>query len=330
VPGKPTAAPTRATAQPTSQPSADPYPAETALTFSADVTLVGITSAAFLADTAATTALVAAFASTMPRVEEQHVSILSVVDVARRRRLRAQEAGTAEQASMQTDHANTAVVTFGHQHRVNMSEDAHHISESAAHSKRFGRSAPHGASTTNGTRPDTDRQQYSASKVLAAGVEVTLQVQIILEHFGFTGDDGATVYDTLSDSASTAVSDGSFAGALDSKLLDLASDTILNVNAAAFEVGPFSTAVSKTPRPTAGPTAMPSVSPTVTSNVATTTTGGGNDSAVVTIIVIVSVVGSIALLVSLMIGAYYETEVKKRQKIGPEPMLAVVPGEAQS
>jgi hypothetical protein len=165
--------------------------------------------------------------------------------------------------------------------------------------------------------------------MLASGVMVTLQVQIVLEQLGFTVSDAATVYGTLSDSATSAVTGGSFGTTLNSKLLDAGSDTFVAVDTSAFAVGAFATAVGKTPRPTAAPTVVPSVSPTLQSDATTGTTGGGNDSAVVTIIVIVSVIGSTALLISLLIGAYYETEVKRRQKIGPEPMVAVVPAEGQ-
>jgi hypothetical protein len=159
---------------------------------------------------------------------------------------------------------------------------------------------------------------------LANEIKLVLQVQLVLEKLGFTTNDADLVYTTLSTTAQSAVTSGDYLTALNNKLLDLGSDAFVTVDTAAFVVNGYTSAITRTPRPSSTPTAPPTRKPTINPH----SGGRGSDTRVVTIIVVVTVIGTAAILASLMVGAYYEQETKRRQKVAPadEPaMEALVP-----
>eukprot|EP00600_Ochromonadales_sp_CCMP1393_P009474 CAMPEP_0174972472 /NCGR_PEP_ID=MMETSP0004_2-20121128/10650_1 /TAXON_ID=420556 /ORGANISM="Ochromonas sp., Strain CCMP1393" /LENGTH=271 /DNA_ID=CAMNT_0016222703 /DNA_START=268 /DNA_END=1083 /DNA_ORIENTATION=+ len=97
---------------------------------------------------------------------------------------------------------------------------------------------------------------------LSTGIEITVEVKLILEKLGFTTSDGAAVYETLKDQLTTAVSDGDLGSTLTTKLSSSGSAITLTVDTASLTVSNATVVVAKTPSPTAPPTAPPTVEPT--------------------------------------------------------------------
>lgn len=304
MPGAPTFHPTLATLPPTFQPTVDPFPYQTSLTFAAELRILGIDRASFLADAHLSTAVTVAFASILHRIEAESVTILSVTEATTRRYRRLRSSSTGR-----------GVGTVGTAGRW----DASSYSGSGPNATRITSKAgsvtsvqgrqielPRPAQATTGNRS----QEMT---MLDSAVLVELQVRIILEILGFTIADSDLVYGTLSAAAVSAVTGGTYITALNNKLLDYGSDAFVSVDSSAFTVGSYTTAVVKTPSPTRMPSSAPALLPTI----ARSTSGRGGDRQAVTIIVIVSVIGSVAILVSLVVGAYYEREAKRLQRVQP-------------
>lgn len=285
VPGRPTTTPTIETSVPTASPTEDPFPFQTELTFNCDLAFVGIDRFTFLDDPNVAPAVVKAFALTM-NVTENEVEIVDVIDISTaRRQLRAHDAHFA--------------VTDVHVSNAHTQSDA-------------AREASTG---------DTHTTQKS---VLASGIQVTMQVLVVLEKLGYITSEDTEAYNTLSDLATAAVQGGHYGTLLNEILTELGAIATLTPNVNSLSVGVFSSAVTKTPVPSIQPTVSPTATPTVNSAREGSRHKGGTT--VVDIIIIVTVVGTSLLLVSLIVSAYYETELKNKRKVGPDPSLAVVPG----
>jgi hypothetical protein len=291
-----------ATPPPSCQPTEDPFPYQTTLTFASELRIIGVDKATFTADTVLSAAVIAAFASVLPRVEAESVTILDAVDVAVRKRRRLRSGVSTVPTVLSTgDYAAKTENRAERSSRALLSLPAND-----AHSAI---NAMNRHSVTAGRR--------DSKAALDSAVQVELQVQIVLEKLGFTASDSDLVYDTLSSAATTAVTSGAYMTALDNTLLNMGSDAYVTVDTTAFTVGSYTMAIAKTPHPSARPTIRPTSVPTINAHSGSRT----SDTQTVTIIVIVSTVGTVAILVTLAIGAYYDDQ-KRLQKVGAEECTA--------
>jgi hypothetical protein len=261
-----------------------------------------VDKATFTADTLLSTAVIAAFASVLPRVEAESVTILDVMDVAVRKRRRLRSGVSTAPTIL-----GAGNYTAGTENRADRSSRA--LLSLPANETHSSINAMNRHSVTTARR--------DSKAALDSAVQVELQVQIVLEKLGFTASDSDLVYDTLSSAATTAVTNGAYMTALDNTLLTLGSDAYVAVDTTAFTVGSYAMAVTKTPHPSARPTIRPTSVPTINAHSGSRT----SDTQTVTIIVIVSTVGTVAILVTLAIGAYYDDK-KRLQKVGAEECTA--------
>lgn len=287
VPGRPTVGPTIETTEPTAAPTEDPYPYQTELSFNCDLQFNNIDRFTFLDEPHVSSAVTRAFAQSM-NVSQEGVEVLSVEDIGTRRLTLRINSADIPATTTPKESTSTSSALFSN------------------------------------TAAAADAALYAKHKsVFAASVKVTMQVLVVLEKLTQVTGNSTTVYHTLADRASTAVSGGTYDTLLNSILTELGASSALTTDTTSLAVGSFTSTVTKTPVPSAQPTIAPTATVTAVTGTHSSREGG---TTVVDIIIIVTVVGTCLLLASLLASAYYENEAKMKRKVGPEPSLAIVPG----
>lgn len=160
---------------------------------------------------------------------------------------------------------------------------------------------------------------------LSHGVTITMQVAVILETLGYTASQSNNLYTLLTSQASTDIVNNEFSTALADSLLTLGVASSITPVTDSYRAHTYSMSVLQTAKPSVAPTLSPTIVdiPLTENSQGTITT--------VDIIVIVTVIGSVAILLGLLYGAYYEKEKIKQIKLKVAPLTgasatSIVPG----